>query len=77
MEIVFSNHCEIKIRQRKINKSFVIKTLLSPDFIKPSYGGRFVSYKNFGSNFLAVVAKKEDDKLFAITTHWIAKIKKK
>ncbi|KKQ34958.1 MAG: hypothetical protein US50_C0030G0015 [Candidatus Nomurabacteria bacterium GW2011_GWB1_37_5] len=77
MNIVFSDHSEIKIKQRKISKNIVIKTLISPDLIQLSYGGRQTAFKNFGKNFMAVTFVKENDDMVVITQHWVAKIKKK
>jgi len=77
MKIVFSNHSEIKLKQRRISKDVVIRTLISPDLVQLSYGGRQTVFKNFGRNFMAVTFIKENDDIVVITQHWVAKIKKK
>jgi len=41
------------------------------------YGGRFVYFKNFNKNYLAVIAKREGEGLYVITCHWVARLKKK
>jgi len=75
MKIIFSDHALVKINQRKISKKLVIKTVKSPDFLRPSYGFREEKYKKFNKNYLKVVIVKENEKITIVTVHWVAKIK--
>ena len=74
MEIIFSNHANLKINQRELSRDFIIKTINSPDFTRPTRGFREERYKYFGKNWLKVIVIKESDKIVVITAHWIAKI---
>lgn len=76
MKIIFSNHAEVKIEQRKLSKELINKTIVVPDFIVPSHGNRERAYKKFGNNYLEVVFIKENEIIVIITAHWVAKLKK-
>lgn len=76
MKIIFSNHSEIKIEQRKLSKELINKTVINPNFIIPSHGNRERAYKKFGKNYLEVVFIKEKELIIIITAHWVAKFKK-
>lgn len=76
MKIIFSNHAEIKIEQRKLSKELMNKTIVMPDFIVPSHGNRERAYKKFGKNYLKVVFVREKETIVIVTAHWVAKLKK-
>jgi hypothetical protein len=77
MRIVFSNHARIKIAQRKISRSYVIRTLSSPNFIRYNLSGHHNFYRKFTKLYLKVVAKKLNGSTIAITVHWVAKVPNK
>lgn len=76
MNIIFSDHALLKIKQRNISKDIVIRTVHKPDFIKPSYGLREERYKYYGKNWMKVVVLVNNEQLTVITAHWIAKPKR-
>ena len=75
MQIIFSDHAEIKIKQRNLSKDLINKTIIVPDFIVPSCANRERAYKKFGKNYLEVVFIKENETVIIITAHWVEKIK--
>ena len=77
MQIVFSGHALLKLRQRNISQGLVMETVRTPDFTKPSRHFREERYKRFGKNYLKAVVVEERDILIVITAHWLAKGTKK
>jgi hypothetical protein len=77
MRVEFSEHAERKIKQRKLQKSWIRKTLSQPEFVYSSYGNRQIAYRKFKKLYLAVVFKEESDRKIVITTHWEKKFKPK
>jgi hypothetical protein len=73
--IIFTNHALLKLEQRGILKSSVIKTLKSPDYKTSGYSGRMIAYKKFDKLYLKVVYKIEDNNIIVITQHWTEKSK--
>ena len=73
--IVFTNHALLKLKQRGIPKSSVIKTLKSPDYKFPSYSDRMIAYKKFDKLYLKVIFKIEKENIIVITQHWEEKPK--
>ena len=76
MKIIFSDHSEIKIKQRELSKELISKTVIAPDFIIPSYNNLERAYKQFGKLYLEVIFVKEEEILIIITAHWVEKFKK-
>lgn len=76
MKIIFSNHAEIKVKQRNLSKELINETLIAPDFIIPSNFNRERAYKKFRTQYLEVVFVKDGATTIVITAHWIAKFKK-
>jgi len=63
------------LKQRRISKIVVRKTLKSPDYKIPSYSDRMIAYKRFDKLYLKVVYKIEDGNIIVITQHWEEKPK--
>ncbi|MBI3634309.1 MAG: DUF4258 domain-containing protein [Candidatus Yonathbacteria bacterium] len=76
MKIIFSNHAEIKIKQRKLSKDLLNETITAPDFIIPSNSSRERAYKKFRKQYIEVVFIKKGITIVVITAHWVAKFKK-
>ena len=75
MKIIFSDHAEIKITHTKIPKSYIHKTISSPDLMYPSLRGRDRYYKKFTKLHLRVIAKTlKHGNVVIITVHWVAKV---
>jgi hypothetical protein len=72
IEIEFSQHSldQLKIRS-SITKSMVLETLHSSDEVSQSYRGRELFRKQYGKEFLEIVAIKEDNKLIVITQYFL------
>lgn len=73
MKIVFSDHAELKIRQRKLSRANILDTIAEPDSVVPSRGGREVLLKKFRTNYLHVIVKRERSAIVVITAHWVAR----
>jgi len=52
MKVEFSDHAELKIKQRKLPRQKILETVEHPDLIQLSYSGREKLFKNFGKNHL-------------------------
>jgi len=72
MNIVFSHHALLKIRQRKLSKRNVITTVKRPEKIEFTYGGRQALYKRFRKHSLKVVVVHKYAKIIIVTAHWVA-----
>lgn len=70
MSVEYSEHARRKILQRSIKKTWIEKTVQSPEYVIKSYGNREIAYKKIGKLHLAVVFIKEEGKTVIITTHW-------
>ena len=73
--IIFTNHALIKLKQRRIPKIVVKRTLKSPDYKFSSYSERQIAYKKFDKIYLKVIYKKERDNIIVITQYWEIKPK--
>ena len=76
MSIFFTKHLIIKLRQRKINRQFVLETIKNPDLMRPTYGLREEMYRKFGKLYMKVIVKKRKKHTIILTAHWVAKHKK-
>ena len=74
--IRFTNHAELTLKIRNINKKQVEETVDHPDFIHEGREGKLVYLKDFGKNYLKVILSKEAD-LVIITQYWLSKGKYK
>jgi len=68
--IIFTNHALLKLKQRGISKSAVIKTVKSPTYKIPSYSNRLIAYKKFDKSYLKVIHKIEGENIVVVTQHW-------
>jgi len=73
--IIFTQHSLLKLKQRKISKILVIKTLKNPDNVLKSYSNRKIAYKKFNRRFLKVIFKTEKQNFIVITQYLIKEIK--
>lgn len=76
IKIIFSNHAEIKIKQRMLSKELINETIITPDFIVPGNSNRERAYKKFRTQYLEVVFVKDGTVTIVVTAHWVAKFKK-
>jgi len=73
--IIFTSHAILKLAQREISKTIVIKALNSPDHKFKSYSNRTIIYKRFDRLYLKVVYRIENNNIIVITQHWEEKPK--
>lgn len=59
--ISFSEHSLLKLQQRAISKSLVIKTIQKPDYKASGFSGRKIVYKKFVHLYLKVVFIEKDN----------------
>lgn len=69
MPIKFSDHALEQIRERRLSKAQVKKTVENPDEILPSFRDRKLRRKKFGGKILEVVTVSEGSKITIITAY--------
>ncbi len=70
MNIVYTNHAEEKIAERKISKTLIEKFLKNPDTILDSKFGRKIAHKFIRDKLLRIVYTKEDETYIVITVYY-------
>ena len=73
--IFFTQHSLLKLKQRKILKSLVIKALKNPDYVLKSYSDRKIVYKKFSKLYLKIIYREEAEDIVVITQYWTKTIK--
>lgn len=73
--IIFTPHSLLKLKQRKISKKLIIKTLKNPDNVLKSYAGRKIADKKFDHRYLKVIFKTEKQNSIVITQYWTKEVK--
>jgi hypothetical protein len=71
MEIIYTDHTKIRMKQRDIAEEDIKIALSNPDEIFPSFGGRKCARKIIRGETLEVVFVKENDQTVVITTYWL------
>lgn len=71
MEIIYTDHTRIRMKQRDITEEDIKTTLSHPDQIFPSFGGKKCARKMIRRKTLEVVFVKENDQTVVITTYWL------
>ena len=71
---IYTKHAKIRIEQRKLLKEKIEETVSSPDKILPSFKGRSLAQKSFGSETLEVVYKKEGSSFIILTAYWLEEV---
>lgn len=59
MTLKFTNHCQIRILERKINIEHIKKAVNEPDFKKNVFEGKIQVRKKIGSKIIEVVYCKK------------------
>ena len=70
MAIIFTEHALMKLKQRRISRTLVERTLRKPQFVLRSRGRRKVAYRKFRRLYLKVVFVEERGHTVVITQHW-------
>jgi hypothetical protein len=71
MEIIYTDHTRIRMRQRNITEDDIKLALRNPDQILPSFGRRKCARKAIRDRTLEIVFVKENDQIIVITTYWL------
>lgn len=71
--IKYTKHALENLTKRRITKDRVKKCLENPDIKAAGVKGKTIFLKDFGKNFLRVIAIKEKSDWVIITEHWIDK----
>lgn len=71
--IKYTKHALDNLVKRRITKDKVEKCLENSDLKTSGTRGKDIFLKDFGKNFLKVVAIKEGEDIIVITEHWIDK----
>ena len=72
MKVVFSDHANLKIAQRKLSRKKILAIVARPDLTKLGHSSREELFKRFGKNHLKVVIVRERDAIIVVTAHWVA-----
>lgn len=70
MAVIFTKHALLKLKQRRIPRAFVERTLRNPAYVFPSRGGRKAAYRRFRRLYLKVVFVEARGHTLVITGHW-------
>ena len=70
MNIIYSNHANEKIVERKISKSMIENSLKNPDAVMDSRGGTKVAHKLINDKLLRIVYKAENKTCVVISAYY-------
>ena len=73
--IFFTQHSLLKLKQRKISKSLVVKALKNPDYVLKSHSDREIVYKKSSKLYLKIIYREESEDIIIITQYWTKTIK--
>jgi len=73
MTIIFTKHAEDAIKLRSLNKIFIEKALKNPDIVGLARGNKKYYLKDFGTNYMKVIAVDEGENTHVITAYWLEK----
>jgi len=73
--IIYSDHVVLRIKQRSLSRRQIRSTIKKPESTSPSFKGRHIAKKCFGSRVLEVIYKPTDDGIVVITAYWLKEIK--
>lgn len=68
--VIFTKHALLKLRQRRIPRVSVERTLRKPDFVRASTRERRIAYKKFRRLYLKVIYAEERGQMIVITQYW-------
>jgi len=66
---VYTSHVEHRIRQRKISKAHIERTVLHPDKVQASFKKRMLAQRDFSGSTLEVVYIQEQDVIVIVTAY--------
>ena len=67
MKIIYSNHAQLRMIERAINKGHIKSVLDTPDVLLEYPDGRSKASKRLDDKVYSVVFKKKGDKIIVIT----------
>lgn len=71
MRIVYTKHAKDMLKLRKLPKTKVKACLKNPDVVVQARQNKQAYLKDFGNNYLKVIAVPELNKLIVITLYWL------
>jgi len=71
MEIIFTEHAMIRLRQRNISKEQANLVLKSPDRLNESFAKRRLASKKIENKTLEVIFVEEKERIIIITAYWL------
>lgn len=72
-KIIFTKHAEGKLRDRKILRGLVLRTVYAPEKIVVDFE-KLCAFRQFGKKYLKVVFKRVDAVIIIITQYFVEKI---
>jgi hypothetical protein len=70
MNIIYSDHANEGLIDRKISEWMIEETLFSPDSVVDSKKGRKIAQKIYGNKLLRVVYKKSANAYIVVTVYY-------
>ena len=70
MEIIYTNHAEEKLAERKISKRMIEKSLKNPDAVLDGRADVKIVHKLIRDKLLRIVYRLENDILVVITAYY-------
>ncbi|MFZ3383936.1 MAG: DUF4258 domain-containing protein [Candidatus Methanoperedens sp.] len=70
MKIIYTNHAEEKIAERKISKRIIEKSLTNPEVVLEGRGEVKIVHKLIRDKLLRIVYRLENDILVVITAYY-------
>ena len=71
MEIIYTDHSRMRMKQRDITEKNVEMALDSPDRVSSTFGGRKCARKTIGDEMLEGIFVRENDRTVVVTTYWL------
>jgi len=66
---VYTSHAEHRIRQRRISKARIERTVLQPDKVLAGFEKRMLAQRDFSGSTLEVVYVQEQDVIVIVTAY--------
>lgn len=74
MRIIFSQHAENRLYDRKISKLEIITTIKNPQEVEESFRERTLQRRKFGKKTLEVITKVEKSSIIVISAYYLGGI---
>ena len=71
VKFIYTRHVRVRIRQRGLSTKQIETVVSSPDRVVPSFRGRVLAQKTFGTSTLEVAYRTLNDHVVIITAYWL------